>query len=193
MRMTLPIRSRHGLTRCRACRAHIQTGPTPSRTVCPFCGVHQRGEPKARPRIVAVGRGSILAAGLLAFTACAEPPAPAPSPSPDPILQPSPAPQPPMQPLRPDDPVVVADPLPEPEPPEPEPEVDEPSDTIVQRPRPRPPAPNPAPMPAYGVAPPPDAWAPQRPDHMRPTPRYGLPPMRDRVPSPPPSNQNDQG
>ncbi len=179
-----PLRSRHGLTRCRACRAHIQTAARPSDTICPFCGENQLGIPKreARSTIVAVGRGGLLAAGLMAFSAigCAEDPAP---PAPAPIVQaPDPgAPLAPMEPLAPPEPLVEAPP-----PVTPEPLLDEePSEPIAERPRPRPrPRPDPiAPpdrpiaVPAYGVAPP-DEWRPDPSPDMRPTPRYGLPPMR---------------
>lgn len=65
--MTKPIKSRHGLTRCRACRAHIQAADTPSATVCPFCGanLHAGASRISLPS----GRGGILAASLLAFSA----------------------------------------------------------------------------------------------------------------------------
>ena len=61
-------KSRHGLTRCPACRAHVHAGETPSTTECPFCGANVR-EGHARVAIAA-GRGGILAASLLALTAC---------------------------------------------------------------------------------------------------------------------------
>lgn len=199
--MDRPMRSRHGLTRCRACRAHIHAAAKPSETTCPFCGENQLGIPRSQARgtIVAVGRGGILAAGLMAFSALgcgADDPTPGPVEAPiveAPIVE---APEP-MQPMQPGE-VVVA-PIPEPEPvaPEPvapEPVVEEPApEPIVERPRPRPrPQPDPvAPpdrpiaVPAYGVAPP-DQWRPDPAPDMRPTPRYGLPPMRQQI-SPEPS------
>lgn len=188
--MDRPIRSRHGLARCRACRAHIHAAATPSATICPFCGENQLGIPKpqARSKIVAVGRGGLLAAGLMAFSAlgCDEPAA-APRP---PVVQAPLDVQPPMQPLRPDEIVTAPIPEPAPEPVEPEPILDEePSEPIAERPRPRPrPRPQPDPIyvpppdhiavPAYGVAPP-DEWRPDPAPDMRPSPRYGLPPMRN--------------
>ncbi|MFK7988538.1 MAG: hypothetical protein AB8I08_21140 [Sandaracinaceae bacterium] len=68
--MSLPIKSRHGLTRCSVCRTHIQAADRPSDTNCPFCGanLHRGGA-----RIThAATRGGVLAASLLAFslTAC---------------------------------------------------------------------------------------------------------------------------
>lgn len=65
--MTKPIKSRHGLTRCCACRAHIRAAATPSATVCSFCGANLHAGPAEAhtPR----GRGGILAASLLAFSA----------------------------------------------------------------------------------------------------------------------------
>ena len=64
-------RSRQGLTRCRTCRAHILTAARPSQTICPFCGENQLGlsRERARSKIVSVGRGGLLAASLLAFSA----------------------------------------------------------------------------------------------------------------------------
>lgn len=64
--MSLPRRSRDGLTRCPACRAHIVAAERPSETVCPFCGANQH---RTRIRLAPVGRGGILAASLLAFGA----------------------------------------------------------------------------------------------------------------------------
>lgn len=65
--MPKPIQSRHGLTRCTACRAHIRAADRPSATVCPFCGANLR---TGRPLIsLPSGRGGILAASLLAFSA----------------------------------------------------------------------------------------------------------------------------
>jgi predicted RNA-binding Zn-ribbon protein involved in translation (DUF1610 family) len=65
--MTLPIKSRHGLTRCTACRAHIRAAETPSATECPFCGANLRA---AAPRsVLPSGRTSLLAASLLAMSA----------------------------------------------------------------------------------------------------------------------------
>ncbi len=68
--MSLPIKSRHGLTRCTVCRAHIQAGDRPSDTDCPFCGANLlRGGSRITQ---ATTRGGVLAASLLAFslTAC---------------------------------------------------------------------------------------------------------------------------
>lgn len=65
--MSKPIQSRHGLTRCTACRAHIRAADRPSATVCPFCGANLQS---GRPLIsLPTGRGGILAASLLAFGA----------------------------------------------------------------------------------------------------------------------------
>lgn len=61
-------KSRHGLTRCPACRAHVRAGESPSTTECPFCGANLR-EGRARVAIAA-GRGGLLAASLLALSAC---------------------------------------------------------------------------------------------------------------------------
>lgn len=65
--MTLPIKSRHGLTRCPSCRAHIQAGATPSTTACPFCGATLHSAPASVA--ISRGRGGLLAASLLAFGA----------------------------------------------------------------------------------------------------------------------------
>ncbi len=64
--MTLPRKSRDGLTRCPACRAHVVAAERPSLTVCPFCGANQH---RATHRLAPIGRGGVLAASLLAFTA----------------------------------------------------------------------------------------------------------------------------
>ncbi|MCA9661805.1 MAG: hypothetical protein KC486_25930 [Myxococcales bacterium] len=68
--MSKPIRSREGLTRCAACRAHIHAAERPSETECPFCGATLRDATPRRP--VISGRGGLLAAALFAFgaTAC---------------------------------------------------------------------------------------------------------------------------
>ena len=64
--MTKPIKSRHGLTRCGACRAHIRAEERPSATVCPFCGANLLAPGAVA---TAAGRGGVLAASLLAFSA----------------------------------------------------------------------------------------------------------------------------
>lgn len=69
-----PIRSRDGLTRCSACRAHIHASDRPSTTECPFCGATVSA---GRPRIsLPGGRGGLLAASLLALGACGGPSTP---------------------------------------------------------------------------------------------------------------------
>lgn len=199
--MDRPTRSRHGLTRCRACRAHIHTADRPSDTTCPFCGENQLGIPRAQARgtILAVGRGGLLAAGLMAFSAMGcggSEEAPTPPVVEAPVVE-APVVEP-MEPLGPNELVTAPEPEPiAPEPIAPEPILDdEPSEPIVQRPRPprpRPPVdPLPIPddmiaVPAYGVAPP-DEWRPDPSPDMRPTPRYGLPPMRL-----PPQTERDPG
>jgi predicted RNA-binding Zn-ribbon protein involved in translation (DUF1610 family) len=66
--MTKPIKSLHDLTRCTACRAHIRAADRPSQTDCPFCGANLH---TGRARIaLPAGRGTLLAASLLAFSAC---------------------------------------------------------------------------------------------------------------------------
>ena len=55
----MPVRSRHGLTVCPRCRAHVEAGERPSTTVCPFC---EKGT-----SISQVGRSGVLAGALLAF------------------------------------------------------------------------------------------------------------------------------
>jgi len=65
-----PIKSRHGLTRCTACRSHIRAAERPSGTSCPFCGANLV---TGRRRITApTGRSGLVAGALLAFsvTAC---------------------------------------------------------------------------------------------------------------------------
>ena len=61
----MPIRSRHGLTRCPRCRAHVRAPDRPRDLRCPFC---------APPRSAGAGRAGVLAASLLGFstvgTAC---------------------------------------------------------------------------------------------------------------------------
>ena len=66
--MSKPTKSRHGLTRCTVCRAHIEAAERPSQTDCPFCGANLH---RSRGRILPTGRGGILAASLLAFSATA--------------------------------------------------------------------------------------------------------------------------
>ncbi|MBX3269242.1 MAG: hypothetical protein KF729_03220 [Sandaracinaceae bacterium] len=58
-------RSRHDLTRCLACRAHVRVAPD---AACPLCEAPLGAAASARP----FGRGGLLAAALLAFgaTAC---------------------------------------------------------------------------------------------------------------------------
>ncbi|HBQ19850.1 MAG TPA: hypothetical protein DEF51_54890 [Myxococcales bacterium] len=65
----MPVRSRHGLTVCPRCRAHVEAGERPSTTVCPFC---EKGT-----SISQVGRSGVLAGALLAF-ACGGAEAPPP-------------------------------------------------------------------------------------------------------------------
>lgn len=66
--MQKPIKSVHDLTRCTACRAHIRAADRPSQTDCPFCGANLH---TGRARItLPTGRGTLLAASLLAFSAC---------------------------------------------------------------------------------------------------------------------------
>jgi predicted RNA-binding Zn-ribbon protein involved in translation (DUF1610 family) len=75
-KMKEPIRSRHGLTRCTACRAHIRSSDRPSTTECPFCGATvSAGRPQTS---LPSGRGGILAASLLALGGCGGPSAPPP-------------------------------------------------------------------------------------------------------------------
>ena len=65
--MDKPIKSRHGLTRCTVCRAHIHADERPSGTDCPFCGANLH---RSRGRIsLPTGRGGLLAASLFAFAA----------------------------------------------------------------------------------------------------------------------------
>jgi len=66
--MSKPTRSRHGLTRCTVCRAHIEAAARPSETDCPFCGANLH---RSRGRVLPSGRGGVLAASLLAFSATA--------------------------------------------------------------------------------------------------------------------------
>lgn len=66
--MQKPIKSRSGLTRCPSCRAHVHAAARPSETVCPFCGAIV-GSGAARV-VRAAGRGGVLAASLLALSAC---------------------------------------------------------------------------------------------------------------------------
>ena len=66
--MSKPIKSRHNLTRCSICRAHIEAGDRPSTTECPFCGANLH---MSRGRAWLPGRGGVLAASLLAFTVTA--------------------------------------------------------------------------------------------------------------------------
>lgn len=66
--MSKPTKSRHGLTRCTVCRAHIEAAERPSETDCPFCGANLH---RSRGRVLPTGRGGILAASLLAFSATA--------------------------------------------------------------------------------------------------------------------------
>ncbi|MBX3268917.1 MAG: hypothetical protein KF729_01570 [Sandaracinaceae bacterium] len=65
--MPLPPRSSDGLTVCPACRAHVVAASRPSVTVCPFCGANQHAD-RAR-RLAGVGRGGLLAASLVAWSA----------------------------------------------------------------------------------------------------------------------------
>src|SRR5690606_15096239 len=60
--------SRHGLTRCPACRAHVRAEETPGSTDCPFCGADV-GTARSHT-IAAAGRGGVLAASLFALSAC---------------------------------------------------------------------------------------------------------------------------
>jgi len=192
--MSLPSRSNHGLTRCRACRAHIHAAERPSLTVCPFCGENQLGlaRSQARGRLIVAGRGGALAAGLLAFTALgcgSETADPPPEPTPAPIVEPAPEP---MAPLEPSEPIAQPDPPPEPipDPVEPEP-VDVPVEPEPVRPvrRPQPTRPivrnpdPPTPVPAYGVAPD-DQWDRRRPDDAVRVARYGIAPIRRRTTDP---------
>lgn len=72
--MTERIRSRHGLTRCTACRAHIRATDRPSTTECPFCGATvSAGQPRVS---LPSGRGGILAGALLTLGACGGPSTP---------------------------------------------------------------------------------------------------------------------
>jgi len=66
--MAKPKKSRHGLTRCTVCRSHIEAAERPSETDCPFCGANLH---RSRGRLLPTGRGGILAASLLAFSATA--------------------------------------------------------------------------------------------------------------------------
>ena len=63
--MSKPIKSRHGLTRCTVCRAHIEAAERPSLTDCPFCGANLL---RGGSTISAPGRGGLIAASLLAFS-----------------------------------------------------------------------------------------------------------------------------
>ncbi len=67
--MTKPIKSKHDLTRCTACRAHIRAADRPSTTDCPFCGANLHTGRALSP--LPSGRGALLAASLLAFSASA--------------------------------------------------------------------------------------------------------------------------
>jgi hypothetical protein len=73
--------SRHGLTRCPACQAHIQVAADASATTCPFCLAALASTPEpvsALPSLLrsalSTGRSGLLAAGLLSLSvaACAE-------------------------------------------------------------------------------------------------------------------------
>lgn len=182
--MTLPIKSRHGLTRCGVCRAHIQAGERPSETDCPFCGANLlRGGPAiTRP----TGRGGVLAASLLAFglTACGadEPPAQL---DPAPIGAEEPTAGDPADPAEPTgtdgfapdqapEPNAVAEygarPEPVDPPPPPQPTVNPSGDTEDQN----------VLLPAYGAPPPDDQFDDTPADPMPPLARYGAAPMPDR-------------
>ena len=67
--MSLPIKSRQNLTRCAACRAHIVAADAPSATECPFCGANLHRDRGAR--WLPSGRGALLAASLIGFSASA--------------------------------------------------------------------------------------------------------------------------
>jgi hypothetical protein len=74
--------SRHNLTRCPACQAHIQLAATLRATVCPFCQTALTSAPPTPPTMLsglihgalATGRSGLLAAGLLGLSvsACSE-------------------------------------------------------------------------------------------------------------------------
>lgn len=66
--MSKHIKSRSGLTRCPSCRTHVRAGATPSETQCPFCGANVGSAPARAAR--AAGKGGLLAASLLAISAC---------------------------------------------------------------------------------------------------------------------------
>jgi hypothetical protein len=64
--MDKPIKSRHGLTRCGACRAHIHAAERPSATVCPFCGANLSSGRAILS--LPTGRGGLLAASLFGLS-----------------------------------------------------------------------------------------------------------------------------
>ncbi|MEM9188805.1 MAG: hypothetical protein AAGF12_06495 [Myxococcota bacterium] len=59
-------KSRHGLTRCPACGAHVRAAATPVLTVCPFCNTNIADRVIRRP---VAGRGALVAASLLSLSA----------------------------------------------------------------------------------------------------------------------------
>jgi len=65
--MSKPAKSRHGLTRCTACRTHIRAEERPSLTTCPFCGANLHRS--TRGFSLPTGRGGVLAASLFALSA----------------------------------------------------------------------------------------------------------------------------
>jgi len=148
-----PIKSRHGLTRCTACRAHIRAAERPSATRCPFCGADmQTGQ-----RLISMpaGRSGAVAGALLAFslTACGG-------------ADPGPAQEPTEQHAddntNADEPVSSDDPTP---PPSDDQYADDPADDNAA-------------VAEYGMAMPEDQYEEEPADSPRPTPRYGLPPGR---------------
>lgn len=60
--------SRHGFTRCPACRSHVRVGEEPRAKECVFCG-GSLGAARTQT-VAAAGRGGVLAAALMAVSAC---------------------------------------------------------------------------------------------------------------------------
>ena len=66
--------SRHGLTRCPACKAHIQVALSLADTICPFCqatisDANIQGSAGAFGRLMGSGRSALIAASLLGVPA----------------------------------------------------------------------------------------------------------------------------
>lgn len=158
--MTKPIKSTHDLTRCTACRAHIRAADRPSGTHCPFCGANVRTGRAliSLPR----GRGSLLAASLLALSASGCGGGQAATEPADTTTEPretEPSTDPADTTAEPSDPSANQNQEP-PDQFEPQPADD--NNAVAE----------------YGVVPSPDEYEAEPADNPPPMPRYGLPPSR---------------